>query len=788
MKELVIPRSVTNIESSAFSYCSGLNAIVIQNGASIGFSAFESCKDLKDVTIIGSDTKIQPLAFTYCNPLSLHISSLEDWMNIQIGFNGEPFGGEDPIAYAFNNVESLYIGESTDPVEEIVIPEGTTEIKQGIFAGFKCLKRVSFPTELKKIGAYAFYGCTNLSNVEFKDSLKVIAYGAFRDCRNFNRIELPAYLKEIGQYAFNGCTNLSEILIPASILEIGDYAFRDCNKLNTVIATTVEPVAINQNTFSTYQTATLYSPKTSYYKYYWNTQYNQFLNRKEYDKEFAKFFEYKYFYLNGVNGDKKEDFEISDETGPMHGVNYYEQFPPIEKAPDADFNEGAGFIVSGEQIQELGDIHLHHNGNNGASIIAKAEGKVHIDNLYVDIKVQPNRWYFFCFPFDINPGEAKFGGSHVWYLYDGEARAMNGNGGWKKVAADGVMKSGYGYIFQGAVNGTLSIHVADLTIDASDRKTNMITYQSENKNDASWNLVGNSNPAYYGINDLMLGEVPVTVYDNETGNYVAVRPGDDDYEFYPFQAFFVQKPEGIATMDFDAAKQETKNMADKSMAVRARARAAKKVDSARKIINLEIASINASADSVASAADRTRIVLNSKKSINYETDCDAAKFISDKMPQIYSLDNEGCAYAINERPVENGIVNIAVKAAKKGFLTISASRLDCDAKLRDLETGSEVDLTEGGYTFAAEATTYTDRFLLILGDEATSVSAPEKVMDAIAVEAGSIIVNDANADVKVYSAGGALVGSQKGVGSIKVPAGVYVVKVNGQSMKVAVNK
>lgn len=810
---MTLPQSLTSIGYDAFYDCYSLKEIVIPDGTtSIGRYAFSYCKDLEKVTIPASVTSIDSYAFSYTKPLELHINSLKAWCSMNNG------------SEAFSNVCKLYIGDSDEPVEDIVIPEGTTSLKSYTFTGFKCIKSVSFPAELDSIGyytfgncsgissivlpdsvsyigSYAFYnsglkeinipervktinsytfsGCSNLEKIEFTDSLKSIGSYAFQYCYKLAKIELPSYLSTIGSYAFQSCY-LKEILIPASITEIQDYAFQGC-AINKVIAVTVEPIAINQNTFSTYRTASVYSPRTSYWKYYWNTQWNQFLDRKEYDKEFAKSFGYKYFYLNGMNGDAKEDFEITDETSTVHGVG--------EKAPDADFNEGAGMIVGGEQIQELGDIHIHHNGNNGASVIAKQNGKVHIDNLYVDIKVQPNRWYFFCFPFDINPGDAKYGGSYVWYLYDGEARAMNGNGGWKRVAADGVMKSGNGYIFQGAVNGTLSIHVADVTIDASDSKTNMITYQSDNKNDASWNLIGNPNIAYYDMDNLGY-DAPITVYNNQTGNYEAVRPGDDSYEFYPFQAFFVQKPEGVDAIDFDAAKKETKNKADKNKAAKSavRARAAKKVDAMRKVIDLEIASAEEETDSVAVSADRTRIVLNPKKSICYETDCDAAKFIADKLPQIYSLDNEGCAYAINERPVENGVVSIAVQAPEEGLFTISASRLDGAARLLDLETGTEADLAKGGYTFAAKAMTYTNRFQLILSDVATSITTPEEAMGAIAVEAGAISVKDASADVKVYSVGGILVASQKGAGYMKVPAGVYVVNVNGQSVKVTVNE
>lgn len=801
IKDLSLPQSVTSFGSMAFAGCPGLKEIVIPDGVtSITSDAFHDSY-LSKVTIPASITEIGRNAFYSSSKLSLRIMDIDKWLDVQI--NGYDSYG------AFTNVTELYIGESDEPVETIVIPSGTTTLKDYIFAGFRCLKNVVFPQELESIGKgtflhsglteidlpeklnsigeYAFSYCY-LRNINFADGLKKIEANAFSYCYPLSKIELPPYLETIGRYAFQGCSSITEVLIPASIKEIGNYAFEECNNLNKVIATTVEPIRINQNTFSTYRTADVYSPKTSYWKYYWNTQWNQFLSVKEYDKEFAEVYGYKYFYLNGKNGDSFEDFVIDDETGPLHGVlDPGFTISPREEFPDADFNEGAGMIVRGEQIQNLGDIHIHHNGNNGASVITKQSGKVHIDNLYVDIKVQKNRWYFFCFPFNINPGQATFDGSHVWYLYDGEARALNGNGGWKKVATDGVMQAGNGYIFQGAVNGTLTIHVTDITIDGSDNSTNMITYQSENKNDASWNLVGNSNFAYYGISDLMLEDIPLTVYNNETGNYEAVRASDgDDYELYPFQAFFVQKPESADNIVFDNTKKETKNMADQSSAAKAATKAKSKAkgNSPRKVINLELASV----DTDEKATDRTRIVVNPMKTTGYETDCDAAKFIADNLPQIYSKGNDGCMYSINERPVENGIIDLVVKITKEGVYSISAPRLDCAAKLRDIETGTEVDLAEGAYTFMAEASTYTDRFKLILANGTTGITTPEEAQAAISVEAGTINITETDADVKVYSVGGSLVKAQKGAGTINVPAGTYVVNVNGQSVKVNVNE
>ena len=65
-----IPGSVTSIEPSAFSGCSGLTDIVIGNGVtSIGNYAFRDCSGLKCVAIPDGVTNIGDYAFYYCSRL-----------------------------------------------------------------------------------------------------------------------------------------------------------------------------------------------------------------------------------------------------------------------------------------------------------------------------------------------------------------------------------------------------------------------------------------------------------------------------------------------------------------------------------------------------------------------------------------------------------------------------------------------------------------------------------------------------------------------------------------------
>lgn len=197
---------------------------------------------------------------------------------------------------------------------------------------------------------------------------------------------------------------------------------------------------------------------------------------------------------------------------------------------------------------------------------------------------------------------------------------------------------------------------------------------------------------------------PITVWNGSS--YEAIRPGDDDYSFHPFQAFFVQKPEGDADIEFLADGRETKTQSEKNQNEAKARRMTRKASANRQLINLEI--------SDGQNIDKTRVVFNQAKADAYETDCDAAKFMStEAVPQIYTLDSKGVKYAINERP--DGNVKIGYEVKAEGLFTISAMRMEKAVSLLDKETGELVSLDEP-FTFSSKAGVFNDRFELVIGN------------------------------------------------------------------------
>lgn len=128
-------------------------------------------------------------------------------------------------------------------IENIIVPEGITEIRNRAFHGCSSLKTVHLPTTLKKIGtpvASPFedpfadfsdfatcgaFGECSIEEIQLPSSLSYIGPSTFLDCRKLRRISLPNKIKTISSDCFCLCTSLSDVILPDSLIEIERDAF-----------------------------------------------------------------------------------------------------------------------------------------------------------------------------------------------------------------------------------------------------------------------------------------------------------------------------------------------------------------------------------------------------------------------------------------------------------------------------------------------------------------------------------------------------------------------------------
>ncbi len=196
---IVIPPSFNDVPVKAIGYCAfGGGSFVKPNApyvreviipdsvTEIGEGAFANNKYLKKITFGKSIENIADDAFYNCKYLEeVHISDLKSWCNITFcSYTSTPFYyGKNAKMYVNNN-----------PITELIIPDGVTEIKSSAFS--YCL----FITKAK-IGS----SVTDISDGG-------LFTGAFAGCSNLTEVEISESVTHIGSYAFVGCSMLLNVV------------------------------------------------------------------------------------------------------------------------------------------------------------------------------------------------------------------------------------------------------------------------------------------------------------------------------------------------------------------------------------------------------------------------------------------------------------------------------------------------------------------------------------------------------------------------------------------------
>lgn len=247
LRTVTIPKSVTNINHKAFYNCDNLNTVNIEgNGTDIASYAFADCYYLNTLNISGSIASFGEYAFNGCNNLNkLDITDLAAWCNVTI----KPYS--NPLDYA----HQLWVNGTK--ITDLVIPNGVTAIKGGVFSHLTGLKSVSIPSSVTSIGDASFQYCSNLESVSIPNSVTSIGAGAFMGCSGLTSLTMPNSITSIGtnafqncsgmtsvklssgltaipNYAFAGCTGLTAVVIPEGVTSVGDYAFQNCSAMTSV--------------------------------------------------------------------------------------------------------------------------------------------------------------------------------------------------------------------------------------------------------------------------------------------------------------------------------------------------------------------------------------------------------------------------------------------------------------------------------------------------------------------------------------------------------------------------
>lgn len=151
--------------------------------------------------------------------------------------------------YNYDSSEDLIKNLCEDNVESIIIPEGTSKIRDGAFYGCRNLKSISIPNSVTTIGHCAFEYCNSLPSITIPNG--VISFGnfAFYKCSSLTSLNLPDSVTTINQYAFESCTSLTDVTIGSGVTSIGEGAFYLCSALTSVTVLATTPPTLDYDVF-----------------------------------------------------------------------------------------------------------------------------------------------------------------------------------------------------------------------------------------------------------------------------------------------------------------------------------------------------------------------------------------------------------------------------------------------------------------------------------------------------------------------------------------------------------
>lgn len=236
--------AVKGIAASGFLGCTKLKDIVLPKTlTNIGRAAFWNCKSLEEIDIPESVTAINPAVFTACRSIK-RISAGKNLKYIEPG--------------SFMQCTSLDNIEIPDENPYFKAEGGTVYTKDG-------------ETLLAHAGSAESFA--------IPQGVKTIANSAFWYCENLKAVTLPTSLTTIEKDAFNG-SGLSTVSIPQSVETIGDMAFAYYKSLDTVKVWWTNPPTIALTTFQN-NAKTLITPAGTTETYKKTMGWNMFQNITE---------------------------------------------------------------------------------------------------------------------------------------------------------------------------------------------------------------------------------------------------------------------------------------------------------------------------------------------------------------------------------------------------------------------------------------------------------------------------------------------------------------------------
>lgn len=220
VEKVTLGKGVTKIPNYFFEDCRAMKTYTIPPQiSSIGVGVFSS--NLQTL-VIGKGLKNIEETFTLNN---------KNLKEIRVSKNNKYFSSKDGVLYDKNKTKIIAYPNGKKATQ-LTIPKKVEIIGKMSFAYQRCLKKVRFSVNVKKIEKMAFMNCEKLTSINIPKNITTIDRQAFAGCSSVSKLTFNANKKlSIGNSAFSGLNKLKSLQVP---VVKGNKVFSECNNLNYI--------------------------------------------------------------------------------------------------------------------------------------------------------------------------------------------------------------------------------------------------------------------------------------------------------------------------------------------------------------------------------------------------------------------------------------------------------------------------------------------------------------------------------------------------------------------------
>ena len=238
LKHAVLSSNLETLALMIFASCTNLEDVIIPEGVkTISTDAFSNTA-LKELKLPASIKAIRHGAFEYCDNLMnvSYAGTVTQWIAVEKDISWHTVGTFKKIRCSDGEMK-LYSDskdEGSIGLEYEINPDGKSArlIGEGICTDAKIVVAAKFHgLPVTEIYSGALSNCDFIEEIVIPEGVTVIRNQAFYRCVNLKKITLPSTLEYIYDSAFADCESLVSIVIPREVKLIETWAFRDCKNL-----------------------------------------------------------------------------------------------------------------------------------------------------------------------------------------------------------------------------------------------------------------------------------------------------------------------------------------------------------------------------------------------------------------------------------------------------------------------------------------------------------------------------------------------------------------------------